>query len=239
MHEPDLFFDTMVHCGTLVAVLIVFRIDVCELIGGGFRLVKGVCASREERRALIEAPQTKLIILILIACIPTGLMGILFKDFFEYLFSSVLAVGIALMITGTLLLLTRIVRRAAGSEKTLGWFEAFVIGCTQSLAITPGISRSGSTIATALLLGIDRETAGRFSFLIFIPAILGAILLNAHLPEVHTSSYLATVGAATVAAALTGYGALKLLLRFVHRGKLFVFAPYCYGVGILAIVAAL
>ena len=238
MQEPDLFFDTMVHCGTLIAVLVVFRQDILRLVESTFRLLKGVRASREERARIASDPQARLIVFILIACVPTGLIGVFFKDFFEHLFSSVFAVGISLMITGTLLLLTRFVRPELGTEKSMGWSDALVIGFVQALAITPGISRSGSTIATALLLGIDRETAGRFSFLIFIPAILGAIVLNAELPEAHTAFYLSTIAAATAAAAIIGYGALKLLLRFVHQGKLFVFAPYCYLVGVIAMIVA-
>ncbi len=234
MKEPDLFFDTMVHCGTLLAVLVVLRHDIKALAASFFLILKGLLATPHETIRLRNNPQGVLIVFIIIACIPTALIGFLFKGFVERLFSSVFAVGVSLAVTGTLLLITRFAHYDLRSKKGMRWTDAFVIGCAQAVAIAPGISRSGSTIATALLLGIDREMAGRFSFLIFIPAILGAIMVNVELPESHALAYLSTMAAATVAASLTGYAALKLLLRFVRQGKLYVFAPYCYCLGAVA-----
>jgi undecaprenyl-diphosphatase len=118
-------------------------------------------------------------------------------------------------------------------------FDAVAIGLVQGLALTPGISRSGSTIAIALLLGVNRELAGRFSFLILIPAICGALLLTlAKLSALPSASYLCLVAVGTLAACFTGYLTLRLLLRFVRQGKLYVFAPYCYLIGIGALVLA-
>lgn len=236
MKEPNLFFDTMVHCGTLVAVLAVFRHDLKTLTRSVLTHVKKL--SQLDRKPLYPTAdaQLKLLGLIALACIPTAAIGFWLKDVFEHLFSSVAAVGVSLMVTGTLLLLTRFARHNPGKGGGISWLDALVIGCAQAVAITPGISRSGATIATALLLGVDREMAGRFSFLIFIPAILGAIILNAEIPDSHAVSYFSAIATATVAAGATGYGALKLLLRFVHRGKLHVFAPYCYVVGVMAVV---
>jgi undecaprenyl-diphosphatase len=116
------------------------------------------------------------------------------------------------------------------------FFEAIVIGFFQALAIAPGISRSGATISIALILGINRELAGRFSFLIFIPAILGAFILNFTLPESYALDYFSTIVVATTVAAIAGYFALKVLLRFVYIGKIYLFSPYCYGIGLFAIL---
>jgi len=141
-------------------------------------------------------------------------------------------------VTGLLLWLTR--RAKPGSRVTViegfSRTKAFIIGMVQGLAIIPGISRSGSTISIGLLLGIDRETAARYSFLLSIPAIVGAgtLSLKDGLSQTDPAIRLSLLGAA--AAALVGYGALKVLLSVVKKGHLYVFAPYCWLVGILAIL---
>ena len=229
----------MVHCGTLIPILVVFRKDLVKLVSGGVSLVRSASSTEGFKGRFKEELQARLLVFIALACVPAGLVGFLFKDLFEHLFSSVLAVGVSLLVTGTLLVLTRFVYHTPGSGKPIRFVHAFLIGCAQALAITPGISRSGATIATALLLGINREMAGRFSFLIFIPAIAGAIILNGRLPESYVTSYLLTIFSATITAALTGYAALKILLRFVHRGKIHYFAPYCYVLGLVAIIVSL
>jgi len=236
LKQPDLFFDVMVHFGTLIAVLWVFRHELVTLIRRFFVFISQLSSKNLFRDSLSRDLELKLIGLIVVATLPTALIGYFFKDLFEALFSSVGAVGVSLMVTGTLLLLTRFTSVHHKTIKDMTIIDALVIGLSQGIAITPGISRSGATIATALFLGINRELAGRFSFLIFIPAILGALILNFHFPELGTKSYLYFVLAGTLAASMTGYLALKALLRFVNQGKLYIFAPYLYAIGLFAIV---
>ena len=142
------------------------------------------------------------------------------------------------MVTGLLLWLTRKAEShaATASSDHLTTGKAFIIGIVQGLAIIPGISRSGSTISTGLLLGVDRETAARYSFLLSIPAIMGAgtLSLKDGLSQMNPVIWMSLLGAVT--AALVGYGALKSLLHLVKKGRLHVFAPYCWLVGILAIL---
>jgi undecaprenyl-diphosphatase len=165
----------------------------------------------------------------------------MFKSIADQLFSSSFLTGLMLMLTGLLLWLTR---RANPNNKGAGIegfsrTKAFTIGIVQGLAIIPGISRSGSTISIGLLLGIDREVAARYSFLLSIPAIVGAgaLSLKDGLSQTDPAIRLALLGAA--AAALVGYAALKVLLRMVKKGRLYVFAPYCWLVGIIAILFSL
>ena len=225
LHEPQLMFDVAVHVGTLAAVLLVFWRDVWSMI-------RGLWASDEEGRA-----GRRLIVLVAAASIPTAVMGLAFKDWFESMFASLLAVGGALMITGCLLMVTKLARGKGLDAANTGPLRALVMGVAQGLAITPGISRSGATIATGLLLGLDREFAARISFVMSIPAILGALLLQvldvakAGAP----GAALPVMLAGGLTAAVVGWAALKLLLSIVRQGRLHLFAYYCWALGLTAL----
>jgi undecaprenyl-diphosphatase len=162
----------------------------------------------------------------------------LFRGIADRLFASAFIAGIMLIFTGLLLWITRwaATRLKQSGADRLTPKNALIIGVVQGLAIIPGISRSGSTISIGLLLGIDRETAARYSFLLSIPAIVGAGALSLKDALSHTDPVirLSLLGAA--AAALVGYLALKVLLSMVKKGHLYVFAPYCWVVGIIAIL---
>ncbi|MGB5549984.1 MAG: undecaprenyl-diphosphate phosphatase, partial [Thermoanaerobaculia bacterium] len=129
---------------------------------------------------------------------------------------------------------TRLARSGGRDAAEMTWVDALTIGVVQGLAITPGISRSGITIAAALLLGIDRETAARYSFLLSIPSILGALLLR--IGGAHDGVGTTALVVGFTAAALTGYFCLALLVRLVKKGRLSWFAPYCFALGLLALV---
>jgi undecaprenyl-diphosphatase len=147
-------------------------------------------------------------------------------------------VGVALLITGTFLWFTQR-RKAAGRPiKEMRLKDAFIIGLVQGLAIVPGISRSGATISAALYLGVDRELAGRFSFLLAIPAILGALVLGLDSDAFETTLPAATILLGSLAAAVVGYLALVVLLKIVKKGQLHRFAPYCWVVGLAALIAS-
>lgn len=237
--EPDLFFDVMVHFGTLIPILVIFKKELLNIFRGCFFALRRGASGNQYRKTLLDKSEIRLIILIGAAIVPTALIGVLGKDLFERLFASVFAVGVSFVITGTVLVLSRIPPPGTKRIENMTFLDAALIGFSQALAIAPGISRSGITISVALLLRIEREGAGRFSFLIFIPAIVGAAVLNFKLPESYALSYFSAIAAATLTAAITGYGALKLLLRFVQGGKLYLFSPYCYGIGLFALLFAL
>ncbi len=241
LKEAELFFDVCVHLGTLVAVIIVFRQEIIKIISALLQLVSLAGQKEKFLQKVKSDPELKMAVFIVIGSIPTAILGLLFASIADRLFSSALITGLMLMVTGLLLWLTRKAGTHAVST-SIGHLtpgKAFIIGIVQGLAIIPGISRSGSTISTALLLGVERETAARYSFLLSIPAIVGAGLLSLKDGFAQTGPviWISLLGAVT--AAIVGYGALKSLLHIVKKGRLYVFAPYCWLVGILAILFSL
>ncbi|MBT8332530.1 MAG: undecaprenyl-diphosphatase UppP [Deltaproteobacteria bacterium] len=237
LEEAEILFDVSVHLGTLVAVIVVFRREIKNIVMALPRLI-AVAGKKDRAVSAIESdPELKMAVLIVIGFIPTALLGLAFSGIADRLFSSVLIVGFMLMVTGWLLWLTRWTIKTARQPvfDRLNFKNAFLIGIVQGLAIIPGISRSGSTISIGMLLGIERETAARYSFLLSIPAIVGAGLLSLIecLHETDLSIKIPLVGAVT--AAIVGYAALRALLKVVKKGGLHMFAPYCWLVGLLAI----
>lgn len=241
MKQAELFFDVGVHLGTLVAVIVVFRLEIKKIITALVKLIFLTGLKETIRQKLESDPQLKMALLIVIGSIPTAILGLLFVGIADRLFTSGLITGLMLIVTGLLLWLTR--RTGASKDQAqcnrLTPKNAFIIGTVQGLAIIPGISRSGSTISIALILGIDREMAARYSFLLSIPAIIGAGLLSLKDALFQTDLAIGTALLGAFTAALVGYAALKTLLQMVKKGHLHVFAPYCWLVGILAIIFSL
>jgi undecaprenyl-diphosphatase len=225
LKEPPIFFDVMLHLGTLLAVVIYFGKDIWKMIEG----IVSMLRRKEENRE-----GAKLFLWIILGSIPTGLMGILFKDWFESFFSKPKLVGGMLLITGLALWLTRFTKREGKPLNRMGWSDAILIGIAQGLAILPGISRSGATISTGLFCGLDRELSGKFSFLLSIPAILGATLLE--YKKLDITSGLGTVLAGTAVAFGVGILALTFLMKIIKIGKISNFSYYCCGMGILMII---
>ena len=223
--EPELMFDIAVHVGSLTAVLAVFWRDLWNILRGLF--VWGEDAPARQGR--------RLLLLVIAGSIPTALMGLLLKDIFESMFASLLTVGLALLVTGWLLMATAMVRGSGRGIGRTGVGRALIVGLAQGMAITPGISRSGATISIALLLGMDRRLAAHYSFVLSIPAILGALLLQLHEMGAPSPNQTAPMIVGLVAAALSGYVALRILLRVVQAGQLHWFAPYCFAVGAAAL----
>jgi len=225
--EENLLLSVVLHAATALATVVVFRKDI-------FSLLKGLLKNPEDQRFAL---------LILLSMIPVGVVGIFFKDKLETLFGdNVLFVGCMLLLTGFLLLLTHYRRQEFGRE--VGFLDALVIGLAQAVAVLPGISRSGSTIATALLLGVDRNKAARFSFLMVLPPIAGATLLElkdfmeAQAAGEAIGLSFGALGVGFVAAFVSGLVACQWMIRLVQRGQLFYFAVYCFIVGLLAIATA-
>ena len=176
----------------------------------------------------------KLFLLIVIASIPTGLISIFFKDWFESLFSRPSLVGVMLLITGGFLALTHRMNKEGRSFARMRWIDGFLIGIAQGLAIIPGISRSGTTISTGLFLGLNRELSGRFSFLLSIPAIVGATFIEFQTIGLGEEVWVSLAGAA--AAFVVGMLTLPFLMSVIKMRKLSNFCYYCWIVGILIII---
>jgi undecaprenyl-diphosphatase len=226
--EPGLAFDTIVHWGTLVAVLAVFWREFVALARAWGR-------SLMERN--LDQTEARLAWLIIVGTLPAALIGFLWKDFFESLFGSPGRVAALLLVTGAILALSERLSKRQRSMSDLNWLDSVLIGLAQACAIAPGISRSGATIAMGLLRGVKREAAARYSFLLATPIIFGAGLLQ--LVELFQAG---AVGAQLLplitgflAAAISGYLCIRFLLSYLQRGRLYVFAIYCWAAGIVSL----
>ncbi len=238
LKEPELLFDICLHVGTLSAVIIVFYREILDILKALFQIPARMKTAGGFTRLCETDASIRMALLIVVGSIPTAVIGLLFKKITDQLFGSITIVGVMLLVTGTILWFTRNIR---GDGRPIGKTtlkDALLIGIIQGLAILPGISRSGSTISTALFLGIDRKVAGRYSFLLSIPAIIGALLLGLDSPELHTAIPMGTIIVGSVVSALVGWFALVILLKVVDRGQLHRFAPYCWLVGIVTLVVA-
>ena len=239
LKEPLLAFDISVHVGTLFAVAIYFFKDIIGILKALTKWL-AVLPDRQAASVLLkEDREIRIALLIIAGSIPTAILGLLFKEIAETLFSSVAIVGVTLIITGIILWCTRGVREEGHGIRQFTVKNSFAIGIVQGLAIIPGISRSGSTIAAGLLLGLNRETAARFSFLLSIPAVAGAGLLGAGDLLGQSDLPTAIIATGTLVSCIVGYASLKLLVWMVRRGRLHFFAPYCVGLGILAFVISI
>ena len=220
----------LLHAGTLLAIVIVFRAGIADLFRG-----VGL-APRALGRPPGEWPDATVRVLkIVVATIPGAAVGLLLEERIESAFASPAVVAGLLLVTGTFLFATR---WAPDKEAEVGWKEAFLIGCAQAFAILPGISRSGATITAALFLGVARPRAAEFSFLAAIPLVLGSVLLE--IPDLAAASARGAgpaLFAGFTASFLVGWISLVWLLRLVRRGRLHWFAPYCWLAGAAALVA--
>jgi undecaprenyl-diphosphatase len=225
--QVPVLFDVLLHVATLVAVVIVLRGQVWSFlvaIGHGVRR-----SVRDEDR-----PYLRLIPIIIVTTAITGGFGIGLDSLFDI--RNPVATSVLFLVTAILLIATRWFQGTRGLDR-IGWVDALVLGIAQGFGVLPGISRSGATISVALYSGMDRKTAGEYSFLLSIPAILGALVLTLRDAEALSSQVgLGAVIAGCIAAAVVGYVALTVLLRIVRAGKLALFAWYLVPLGIAGIL---
>ncbi|WP_300669398.1 undecaprenyl-diphosphate phosphatase [Desulfoluna sp.] len=231
LHEPELFFDICLHVGTLGAVCLFFRRDIAGLVKATLAWI----ACRGQVASMSPAQREDLILvgLILAGSVPTAILGLVIKEFSQMIFASLALVGVMLCLTAGLLAATALIPQGRDQKLTLP--KALLIGLIQGVAVLPGLSRSGSTIVLALFLGVSRERAARFSFLLSIPAIVGASLLSLLDISAVSGPGWGVIAAGTAVSAVTGYLALRLLVYIVGQGKLHFFAPYCLIVGLIAL----
>lgn len=236
--DTSALFEILLHVGTLVAVFIVFWKDVWSLIQEGIFLIRDLILCPLRKKKLMLYPERKLLLFIVIASIPTAILGLLMEKFLEDLFlSSLIAVGFALLVTGTFLLLIRKMPQGHKKLTQMKGRDALTIGIIQGIATLPGISRSGSTVAAGLFCGLDKEFAFRFSFLMSIPAILGAAVLK--LTDISGADLAANAGPyliGMIVAALTGYLCVKWLRNLIQKNQFHYFGYYCLVVGMLSVV---
>lgn len=226
--------DVILHVATLAAVFVVFRRDLQNILHSTLRGFGKFC--REPAKTLREDEGFRLAWLICVGSFPTAVIGLAFKDVFESLFAEPRWAALFLLITGVLLWISG--RKRPGTGRDLLQVterDALLIGLVQGLAICPGISRSGSTIVAGLLLGLTPAFAAHFSFLLSIPAILGALLLTAGKLD-HVGLSISQLVLAFISAMTVGIFALKLVVRMVEKGSFRKFAYYAWPVGLLALI---
>jgi len=233
INSPAILFDICVHVGTLMAVLLLFYKEILEMMTALIALPKSI--SKKSWQTIKADTQLQMIFFIIVGTIPTGLMGLYLRKQADILFGSISLVGMMLIITGCFLLLTRFVQTGNRTIKEMTVWDALFLGCIQGLAIIPGISRSGATITAALLIKMDRSVSGRFSFLLSIPSILGALILELKEPVGTPVFSYPMIFVASFVSFAVGYVALRILLNVVDKGRLYYFSPYCLAIGGAAI----
>lgn len=228
-------FDIFVHFGTLLAVLAVFYNSILSILLGCWTGLKSLLLEKQSPSYIYQnSYYVRLATALLVGTVPAGIVGIALKNQIEALFSTTIPVLAALFVTGSVLLITFLVKKG---ESHIGLWRGLVVGIAQAIAIIPGISRSGSTISTALFLKVNRQEAGEFSFLLSIPAILGATVLAIHDFTAITSSVpLHAIIIGTVSSFISGLFSLKILMNIVRRGKIGYFSFYCFAIVITGAV---
>lgn len=224
MPEESMLMTVVLHVATALSTIVIFRKDIQEILIGFFQF-----KWNEEFKFSLK---------IIISMIPAAFVGVLFNEDIEALFSgNLILVGSMLMITGLLLLLAD---KSKPTNKKLSFKSAFIIGISQAIAIMPGISRSGATISTSVMLGIDRAKSARFSFLMVVPLILGKISKDLLSGDVNFSSnYILPMSFGFLSAFLTGLLACTWMILLVKKSKLTWFAIYCFVIGAISLIFSL
>ncbi len=262
--ETGILFDVLLHFGTLLSICAVFYKDIARLFTEGIYIVKCAlanvaiffhnCVIRAknagthkkltekkldlgEYHKLDDTNSRKFVMMILVSTIPTGVIGFIGRDMVKMASEILIVPGICLIITAVLLFVADTIKTGEKLPKDISYSNAFIIGIVQGIATMPGISRSGSTITACLLSGFNRSFAVKYSFIMSIPAILGAMILelmdigSLALSPGEVASYI--VG--TVVAAIVGYVCMKTMIAVVRNKKFKIFAIYCLLIGVLSI----
>jgi len=222
-------FDVLVQWGTLFAVIVYFRHDLIEIAVDFFKaLASGKPFATENARMGWY---------LIVATIPAVVVGLLAKDLIESAFASAAATGFFLLVTAALLVVAEMVGKRNRSMEQMTWFDSLWIGCSQVLALLPGVSRSGSTITGGMTRNLDRSSAARFSFLMSVPVMLGAGVLAFKdlFAMQQTDHFLLPLLVGFFAALISGYVAIRWLITYLSKHSLYIFAGYCFIVGFFII----
>ena len=225
--QSSLAFDTFLHLGTLIAVMWFFRYDIYKMILSWLSSIRDILSGRF-REGFYSDPYKRLAWYVILATIPVGIVGVLFEDSVDSLFAGALYVpAFFLFVTGTILYLSQRMTSGEINYNTITKKEALFMGLGQACAILPGLSRSGTTIAAGLTIGLNKEFAAKFSFILSIPAILGAFLLQAKDIGSAMDANFLPVFLGFIASIIAGYMAIKWMLDLIQNKSLDIFAYYC------------
>ena len=250
MDSQSILFDVLLHVATLISICAVFYKDVLRLViefGGMCRDIFGNAAAlgrsltdgkTPEYARVISSPYRRFVLLLIVSTVPTGVIGVFMKDIVENASGNLLVTGICLLCTGLILVLSDFLADGDKKLKEMNFGDSFSIGVAQGVATLPGLSRSGVTIVAGMLCGLDRKFAAKYSFLMSIPAVLGALILE--LFDLGSESVTASdVGCyilGMVIATVIGYIALRLLMNLVVSRYFKYFAIYCGAIGLISII---
>lgn len=252
LESGGVFFDVMLHLGTLVAIFIAFWKDIKKLIIEGFKLIGDIFynlyvavlrifGKEYSFQKIIRSSYRKMVVLIIISTIPTGILGILLSDIIEMANGMLIVPGVCLFFTAIFLFIADAVDLGNKRPKEASFLDAALIGTTQGLATMPGISRSGTTITACLLCGFEKKFALKYSFIMSIPAVLGAVVLELKdFGEISFSNdMMVSCAIATVIAAIVGYLSICFMMRLLKGKRYKYFAIYCLLMGSIAVGFAL
>lgn len=240
LEDVGLFFDVLLHLGTLIAIFVYYWKDIVGLIKEFFSLIATVASPKKRKKMGKLNPQARMILMIIVGTLPLVVV-LPVKDRIESLYGNIIFVGFALLVTGCILFFSDRMAKGKKTAKTASMLDALLVGVGQALAVVPGLSRSGTTISAGMMRGFSRKFAVRYSFLMSIPAVLGANIISIGdavadgIPAGMLPGYI--VG--TIIAAVSGYFAIRLVNTLADKGKFGNFAFYCWGIGAAALVASL
>lgn len=232
--EVPIFYDVILHIGTLAGVFAIYRRDIAGILRSTVASGKG-SSKRKSIEEVAKYPQgRRMLWLIILGTIPTGIIGLAFRSFFESSFYDPVSIAVGFIITGALVLVTGLLKPG---QKKLGSADAILIGIGQGISIFSSISRSGATLSAGLFRGVEREQLVRYSFLLSIPAILGAAAIDVVAMDEQQKAQLASIGAESyiagmVVSAAVGYASIRILIKLVIKGKFYLFAFYCFAIGV-------
>ncbi len=248
--DSTILFEVMLHFGTLVSIIVVFREDIWRLLREFFYIlltcianfciwIKRISGDKSYKYIkVISNSYRKLVIFVIVSSIPTAILGFLSADLVEKASGSLLVVGICMMITAVVLVIADVLPRGKDHIKDVPYSGAFLLGIAQGIATFPGISRSGATISCGMMIGMTKKTAVRYSFIMSIPVVLGATILklfDLSSEPVNVAQVPAYV-VGTLVAGITGYFSIKYMLKMVRRHRYYGFAVYCAVLSVVAIV---
>ena len=237
--QSSLAFDTFLHLGTLIAVMWFFRYDIYKMLKSWWLSLGDILQGRF-REGFYEDPYKRLAWYVILATIPVGIVGVLFEDSVDALFAGALYVpAFFLFVTGTILYLSQRMPSGEVNYDTITKREALFMGLGQACAILPGLSRSGTTIAAGLTIGLNKEFAAKFSFILSIPAILGAFLLQVKDIGSAMDANFLPVFLGFIASIIAGYMAIKWMLDLIQNKSLDIFSYYCWLMGIIVFMGSI
>ena len=243
--DTGLLFDVLLHLGTLAAVFVVFWKDIWELVKEGFAIIGqffkslfGCLFKKQKWQPVVTTPYRRFVMMVLVSTIPTGIMGILLEGAINAASATLIVPGILLLINGIQLLISDRLPDGKLTEADAPYGKAAIVGIAQGVATFPGISRSGTTITACLACGFKREFAVKYSFIMSIPAILGALVLELldFSPEMLSGTDMVNYLAGTLVSAVVGYVCIKTMLVVVRGKKFKYFAYYCFAMGAFAVL---